>query len=114
MWEGKINQSIAVVENRLPGKNIDMLWKTLPKTNQINIIKQIVQFLQHLKTQTKDYVYAVNTGKKYNNFLDYLTDTVEQKIARIKNFRQTDKILKDLSLIIEKTEIKNLFFNNLT
>ena len=33
LWEEKINKSIAMVENRLPGKNINILWKTLPKTN---------------------------------------------------------------------------------
>ncbi len=111
LWEGKINKLIVVVENRLPGKNINILWKTLPKINQINIIKQIVQFLQYLKTQTKDYVYSVNTGRKYNNFSDYLTDAIKQKIAKIKKFKQTNRILKDLLLVIEKTEVKNLFFN---
>lgn len=111
LWKGKIDKSIAMVENRLPGKNINILWKTLPKTNQINIIKQIVQFLQYLKTQTKDYVYSVNTGKKYNNFPDYLTDAIKQKVARIKKFKQTDRILKDLLSVIEKTEVENLFFN---
>lgn len=109
--EERIDKSIAVVENRLPGKNINILWKTIPKTNQMNIIKQIVLFLQYLKTQTKDYVYSVNTGRKYNNFLDYLTDVIKQKVARIKKFKQTDKILKDLLSVIEKTKVKNLFLN---
>lgn len=111
LWTGKINKSIAVAENRLPGNTINIVWKTLSKTNQMNIIKQIVQFLQYLKTQTKDYVYSVNTGRKYNNFLDYLIDAIKQKIAKIKKFKQTNKILKDLLLIIEKPEAKNLFSN---
>ena len=108
---GRINKSVAMVENRLPGKTLNVLWKTLPKTNQTNIIKQIIQFLQYLKTQTKDYVYSVNTGKKYNNFLNYLTDNIKLKISRIKKFRQTNKILKDLLLVIEKSETKNLFLD---
>jgi hygromycin-B 4-O-kinase len=109
LWAGKINESIVVVENRLPGKTIDLLWKTLPKTRQINIVKQIVQFLQYLKTQTRNYIYSVNTGKKYNNFSDYLTDNLKQKITKIKKFKQANKILKDLLSVIEKPEVKNLF-----
>lgn len=111
LWAGKVNKSIAMEENRLPGKTINVVWKTLPRINQINIIKQIVQFLQYLKTQTKDYVYSVNTGKKYNNFSDYLTDAIKQKIIRIKKFKQTDKVLKNLLSIIEKPEIEGLFSN---
>ena len=109
LWIGKINSSTAVVENRLPGKTINILWRTLPKTDQINIIKQIVQFLQYLNIQTKDYVYSVNTGRKYNNFPDYLTSAIKQKITRIKKFKQTNKLLKDLLSVIEKPEIENLF-----
>lgn len=105
------NKSIAMVENRLPGKTLDVLWKNLSKTNQTNIIRQIIQFLQYLKTQTKDYIYSVNTGKKYNNFSDYLTDNSKQKIARIKKIKRTKKILNDLLLVINKREIKNLFSN---
>lgn len=111
LWAGKVNKSIAMVENRLPGKTINLVWKTLPRIKQINIIKQIIQFLQYLKTQTRDYVYSVNTGKKYNNFSDYLTDGVKQKVAKIKKFRQTNRILKDLLAIVEKPEMKNLFFD---
>ena len=111
LWAGKINKSIAMVENRLPGKTINLVWKTLLKVNQRNIIQQIVEFIQYLKTQTRDYVYSVNTGKKYNNFPDYLTDAIKQKITRIKKFKQTNKILEDLLSVIEKPEIKNLFYN---
>lgn len=111
LWVGRVNKSIAMVENRLPGKTLDVLWKTTPKTNQANIIKQIIQFLQYLKIQSKDYIYSVNTGKKYNNFPDYLTDAIKQKIARIKKFKQTNKILKDLLPVTERSEVKNLFSN---
>ncbi|MDP3729560.1 MAG: aminoglycoside phosphotransferase family protein [bacterium] len=109
LWIGKIGKSIAMVENRLPGKTINMVWKTLPKINQRNIIKQIIEFIQYLKTQTRDYVYSVNTGRKHRNFPDYLTDAIKQKVARIKKFKQTGGILKNLLSVIEKSEIKNLF-----
>ncbi|HLC69865.1 MAG TPA: hypothetical protein VJH75_02365, partial [Patescibacteria group bacterium] len=48
------------------------------------IITQIVEFLQYQRTQTKEHVYSVSTGKKYKKFLDYLTDGMKQKIAGIK------------------------------
>jgi len=109
LWTGKIGKSIAMVENRLPGKTINTVWKTIPKTNQKNIIKQIIGFMQYLKTQTKNYVYSVNTGKKYNNFLDYFTDVTKQKIVRMKKFKQTNEILNNLLLIIESPKVKKLF-----
>lgn len=109
LWVGKINKSIAMVENRLHGKTINIVWKTLPKTNQINIIKQIVQFLQYLQTQNRNYIYSVNTGKKYNNFLDYLTAAINRKTAMITKFKQANKLLNDLLLIINTTEDRSLF-----
>lgn len=111
LWEGKINKSIIMIENRLLGKTLDLFWKNLPKIYQINIIKQIVQFLEYLQTQTRNYIYSINNGKRYNNFSDYLTDTIKQKIAKIKKFEQTEKVLKSLLLTIEKFRIKELFSN---
>jgi len=65
--------------------------------------------LQYQKTQTKDYIYSANTGKKYKRFLDYLTDNIRQKAATIKKFKQTNGIMKDLLLIINDPKVKNLF-----
>lgn len=109
LWLGKVDQLFFMVENRLPGKTINLVWKNLSTSNKKNIIEQVVRFLQYQKTQTKDYVYSVKTGKKYKRFLDYLTDGIKQKAASIKKFKQTNKIMGDLSLIINDPEIKNLF-----
>jgi len=109
LWVGEIDNSIAMVENRLPGKTINLAWKTLSKTSQRNIIKQIVEFIQYLKTQTNEHVYSVNTDKKYNKFLDYITDGMRKKIARIKKFKQANKTLEELLLIIEKAKVGDPF-----
>ncbi len=109
LWIGKINKSIAMVENRLPGETININWKTISKINKKNIIKQVIQFLQYLKAQARNYVYSVNTGKKYKRFLDYLRDDVKQKVANIKKFKQTNEVIEDLLLIINNPEAKNLF-----
>lgn len=109
LWFGEIDQLFFMVENRLPGKTINLVWKNLSTKNKKNIIKQVVEFLQYQRTQTKDHIYSVNTGKKYKKFLDYLTDDVKQKAATIKKFKQTNGIMKDLLLIINDPKIKNLF-----
>ncbi|MEK9150896.1 MAG: phosphotransferase [Patescibacteria group bacterium] len=110
LWFGEINQSSFMIENRLPGQTLDLIWKNLSASNKKNIIEQVVKFLQYQRTITKDNVYSVKTGKKYKRFLDYLTNGVKQKVVNIKKFQQTNKILKDLLSIIKKTEVKKLFF----
>jgi len=109
LWSGEIKQSFFMVENRLPGKTINLVWKNLSKDNKKNIIEQMIKFLRYQKTETNDYVYSVRTGKKYKNFLDCLTDGAKKKIANIKKFKQTSKTLQDLLLIISDPKTKNLF-----
>lgn len=109
LWHGKIDELFFMVENRLPGQTIDLTWKSLSSNSKKNIVKQVVEFLKYQRTITKDNIYSVKTGKKYKGFLDYLMDGVKQKIIDIKKFEQTNKILSDLSLIINNLEIKNLF-----
>ena len=109
LWFGEIDQLFFMIENRLPGKTINLVWKKLSIKNKKNIIEQIVEFLQYQKTQTKNYIYSVNTGKKYKEFLDYLRDGVKQKVTDIKKFKQTNEIIRDLLLIINDPEVKNLF-----
>ncbi len=109
LWFGEIDQLFFMVENRLPGETINLVWKNLSASNKKNIIEQVVNFLQYQKAQTKDHIYSVKTGKKYKRFLDYLTDGVKQKAAGIKKFKQTNEIIRDLLLIINAPEVKNLF-----
>ena len=109
LWFGEIDQLFFMVENRLPGKTINLVWKKLSIKNKKSIIEQVVEFLRYQKNQTKNYVYSVNTGKKYKEFLDYLIDGLKQKVADIKKFKQTNEIIRDLLLIIDNPEVKNLF-----
>lgn len=106
---GEIDQLFFMVENRLSGKTIDTVWKNLATNKKDNIIEQVVEFLRYQKTQTKDYIYSVKSGKKYKNFLDYLMDGMKQKIINIKKFEQTDELMKNLLLIIEDPGVKRLF-----
>ncbi len=109
LWFGEIDQLFFMVENRLTGKTINLVWKNLSVKNKKNIVKQVVEFLQYQKTQTKNYIYSAKTGKKYKKILDYLTDNIRQKAATIKKLRQTNGIMKDLLLIINNPKVKNLF-----
>ncbi|MEA2088356.1 MAG: aminoglycoside phosphotransferase family protein [Patescibacteria group bacterium] len=109
LWYGKIDELFFMVENRLPGQTMDLTWKNLSSSSKSDIIKQVVEFLQYQRIIIKDNIYSVKTGKKYKRFLDYLTDGVKQKSIDIKKFEQANKLLRDLFLIINNPEIKNLF-----
>ena len=109
LWFGEIDQLFFMIENRLPGQTINLVWKNLSTKNKKNIIRQVVEFLQYQKAQTKNYIYSVNTDKKYKGFWDYLTDGIKKKVTAIKKFEQTNEIIKDLLLIINNPEVKNLF-----
>lgn len=111
VWIGKTDKSVAMIEKRLQGVTIDTTWENMPKAYQARITDQIIEFLQYLKTQNKDYVYSVKTGKKYEDFFEYLIDDIKQKIDRIKKFKQADKILLELLTIVNDPKSKNLFSN---
>lgn len=109
LWVGKIDKSIAMVESRLPGEPINSVWKILPLTNKIYIIKQLIKFLKYLRDQKSDYIYSVNSGRKYKNFLNFLTANINQKIAKIQKFKKTNEIMNDLLSIINQPGIKDFF-----
>lgn len=111
IWHGEIDGSMAMVENRLPGKTINTVWETLTTDVQIKIINQVVQFIQYLKSQAKNNYYSVNAGKKYNNFLDLLTNDFDQKIANIRKFKQAEEMLKDLLIVTKNPDKENIFTN---
>jgi len=114
LWAGEFDGSTAMVENRLPGKNIDLVWKKLSLSSKVSIIKQLVTFLQYLKTQTRSYVYSVHTGKKQVRFFSYLLAGTRQKAAQIKKFKQANEALKDILSVINEREIKVLFTHDTT
>ena len=110
LWVGS-PQSSGMAENRLPGKTLDSIWSTLTPTDQSNIIDEIIQFLQYLRTQHQDYYYSINTGKKYDNYRDLLLDSKDEKINLIKKHREADHLLQELLNTIESDEYKSLFTN---
>ena len=109
LWVGRIDKSMAMIENRLPGKTINLIWPSLLKTDQKRIVKQIVEFIKYLRAQRMSYFYSVNTGKKYQSFLSYLNDGVDQKIINIQKYDITKKLLEDLLLIINNPKNRKLF-----
>lgn len=111
LWSDKVGETFFMIENKLPGQTIDLVWKNLSVNNKDNILKQVIGFLQYQKTQTKDFVYSIKTGKRYESFLDYLVDDIEQKVIRIKKFEQTKNIIEELLLIINNSEIRGLFIS---
>ena len=109
LWSGKVNKSFVMIENRLPGITLNSAWRNIKKNYKIRIIKQVVSFIKYLLTEKRNYFYSVNTGKKYNFYFNYLTDGIHVKIAKIKKFKQANKIIKDLLVIIKQRNAKNIF-----
>ena len=107
LWFGKNGQ--FMIENRLLGETIDLVWKDLSNNSKNNIIKQVVEFLQYQKTKKQSYIYSVKTDKKYKVFLDYLTDSIKKKVNDILKNKQAGEIIKDLLLIINNAKIRKLF-----
>ena len=112
LWSGKINKSFVMIENRLPGIALNSAWRNIKNNYKIRIIQQAVNFIKYLKTEKRNYFYSVNTGKKYNFYFNYLTDGIDVKIAKIKKFKQANKIIKDLLAIIKQRNAKNIFKKN--
>lgn len=109
IWTGKIDNQPVMIENRLLGKTLDIVWRTLPSENQNSIVQDIVQFISYLRNQQNDYIYSVNTGKKYDSFFDYLTDGMEEKMDALKKYSQAEKELKDIIAIIKNQEAQMVF-----
>ena len=109
LHELKIDDSLAIIENRLPGQTIDTLWKNLTPANQTNIIKQQLEFLNFLRNQKKNQVYSVNSGKQYSDFFVCLNDELDQKTINIKKFKPANELLNKLLRVINETSIKKLF-----
>ena len=109
LWSGKINKSFVMIENRLPGIALNSAWRNIKNNYKTRIIQQAVNFIKYLKTEKRNYFYSVNTGKKYNFYFNYLTDGIDVKIAKIKKFKQANKIIEDLLAIIKQRNAKNIF-----
>lgn len=111
LYTGKVGTAIFMVENRLSGKGLDLVWKSLPESSKRSITEQIVEFMKYLRGQKRKYFYSVSTGKKYNYFLDYLTDSIDDKITAIKKYEKARKLLEVILAIIKNDRMKNLLQN---
>ena len=102
-----------MIENRLPGETINKVWGNLSETKKTNITNQVVIFLQNIKSidakNIQKNAYSITTGKKYHNFLDLITDKINQKVLKIKKNKSTRTILTSLLAIINNTKNKKLF-----
>lgn len=109
LWKGKIGESLVMVEERLRGETLDLVWKNLAQTDKVTIIEQVIKFLQYLKTQTGEKIYSVEKGKAYKTFFDYLTFNLKQKVLKIKKNPEAQNLLENLLLIINDPKAKELF-----
>jgi hypothetical protein len=68
LWSGEIDRLFFMVEQRLPGKTIDLVWRKLSTVDKKKLIGEIIDFFHYQRNQTKNYVYSVKTGKNYYTF----------------------------------------------
>lgn len=112
LWVGTVNKSRVLIENRLPGETLDLLWKKLNETNKKAVIKDIINFLKYLRSQVNNCICSVKTGKQYLNFNDYLIEGFAKKINKIKKIGLANKLLEKLTAIIFNPSYNNLFTEN--
>lgn len=109
VWQGEISGQLVMIEKRLPGQTIDLVWRSLPKTAKKKIINDLLKFLIYLRTNSKSKIYSIETGRHYPNFLKFLTDGLESKTKKINKNDSAKKLISEINSILNSREAKNLF-----
>ncbi len=109
VWQEKIDGKLTMIENRLPGQTLDLVWRLLPETAKNQIINALLKFLIYLRTNHKDQIYSIKTGKYYPNFLKFLTDGLESKTKKISKNDSAKKLISEINAILKSQMAKNLF-----
>jgi len=109
LYEGSINDIYFAVENRLPGVTIDSIWKDLAMPAKKAIISDIISFLKYLRSQKGRLINSVKTGRKYQNFYEYLTDDIDNISKRIYEHEDARDMLHQLLDIIKKDNSVSYF-----
>lgn len=109
IWQGETNGKTVMIENRLSGQTIDLIWRSLDDVAKKQIIDDLLNFLIYLRTNSNDQVYSVNTGRYYPDFLSFLTDNFELKIKKINKYVSAKKLTKEINSILRSKEAINLF-----
>ena len=109
-WMDAKSFPAAMIERRLPGRTIDSAWKSLTAGQKENIVSEVIDFLRYMRTIHSDSIYSVQKGKKYSNFVEYLTDGIKEKIERIRKFDIATAVIGDIASVVDGyIEIKPYF-----
>jgi aminoglycoside phosphotransferase (APT) family kinase protein len=95
-----------MVENRLPGSNINLIWKDLKEEKHEKIAKNIVDSLEIIHQETGSYFYDVQRGKSYRNLFSALSDEAEENIEIIEKTDQANDFLADIKKGIADEQAK--------
>jgi len=102
LWSGKVSSTFAMVEKRLPGDKLNLIWNNIPKKIQHDIIGQIIDFIYFLRKQKNKKVYSIGQDKYFDQSTNYLTDSIKSKIAIIRKNKYAVTILEDILESIDK------------
>lgn len=106
---GEVDSLYYVIENCLPGKNINVVWKNILPKNQKLIIESLIDFLRWMQTEKGNNIYSIRYGKNYNSFYEYLIEDLNEKILALGKFPQVQKSLNQLTEILFNSQSKKLF-----
>ncbi len=95
-----------MVENRLPGSNINLTWKDLKEEKHEKIAKNIVDFLERIHQETGSYFYDVQRGKSYRDLFSALSDEAKENMEVIEKTGQAKDLLADIKKGIADEQAK--------
>lgn len=112
LWAEMVGEVAAMVEYRLPGNPLNVVWRSLTPEKKERIVSDVVDFLKYLRMQKREQYYSVSTGKYYINFFQQITDSVEQKLKVVERFKQAQPILEQVKETIYSSDRKDLLREN--
>lgn len=107
-WHGEIANHSVMVENRLYGQGLDVVWRSMDNLAKKNIVEDIAEFLSWLRTNRGIIFTSVNSGKSTDNFYDLIFGDLNQKIDEISHNLQATKLVREIAATINAVD-KSIF-----
>ncbi|PIR87984.1 MAG: hypothetical protein COU10_01600 [Candidatus Harrisonbacteria bacterium CG10_big_fil_rev_8_21_14_0_10_45_28] len=106
----KINKYGVLIESRLPGVSIDRAWKNLKKRKKVLTIQKLVQAIQLIHNQKKEYFWqAQNPNLIFSSYSDLLVHRIEKAKERIKTNRAAKTLYNSLSKSLIEKNLQKTF-----
>ncbi|MEI6304635.1 MAG: aminoglycoside phosphotransferase family protein [Candidatus Taylorbacteria bacterium] len=111
LWKNFEEKVGVIVENRLHGENISLVWKSLSVQERSKLVSGLVEFIGKLRNIVGNRVSSVSNGKEYSNFIDLLLDGVQEKISKISEFDKARAVIAEIEQTISGQDMIGDLFN---